>query len=102
MTHKTLKNKPLVEAHVRLSGQFPGAGASGIKTGSLQQDGSSRFYARSLNQYLSTRHWRPPSFLRRWFTTRPSTCFEWGEPLAGDSDGAWHSFCSCARRIRVE
>jgi hypothetical protein len=50
----------------------------GIKTDPYYKMALGRFYERVMNEYPNTRPWQPPSFPRRWSTTQPSICFEWG------------------------
>ena len=78
MTHKPLKNKPLVEAHVEIEWALQEHGPQGIKTDPYYKMALGRFYERVMGSIPSTRPWLRPSFPRRWSTTRRSICFEWG------------------------
>ena len=51
MTHKPLKNKPLVEAHVEIEWALQEQGPQGIKTDPYYKMALGRFYERVMNQY---------------------------------------------------
>ncbi len=94
MTHKPLKNKPLVEAHVEIEWALQEQRPQGIKTDPYYKMALGRFYERVMVSIPSTRLWQRPSFPRRWSTTRRSTVSSGAGTVAGDSDGAGHSFRS--------